>query len=268
MYRLKVIKNEYRVSISFLLLWILTCSFRCHKTQALSTRSIIKPQEFVQITKPVTWKDFDEMSALLVGSFDKNQNWISSYFAKRTVLKQYVENSKKLKGAKYTLLIAKINNRVMGMAELGISSHYISSSSTTTTTSKDNVIIKGATIGVLCVDKSYQKRGLGKILVNECERLVRSKEWGNQTQIYAAVESTNTPASEFFQCKCGYQLCLISGISEYYVDVRVRSGTTYEERPHLLLCKDIDAIEMNEDSQVMENSEKTFLWSDSNKFII
>mmetsp|Transcript_1200 Transcript_1200/g.1642 ORF Transcript_1200/g.1642 Transcript_1200/m.1642 type:complete len:255 (+) Transcript_1200:1-765(+) len=218
----------------------------------------------IRVVVPKTPKDFQQISSLLVNVFDKpgGETWVEKigwwfveqFVTERDIRDQYWNTAKQMKGNKYTVLLAKVNSEVVGMAELGISQHLgvqqqkekvdlnneEKTAITTTNTYPDNNnnsnnnnddVLVGATIGVLAVLPMYQKKGVGNLLLQKCEELAVCEAW-NQDVLYAEVEPTNHVALNFFRRK-GY-------IQEgRMVPVTVRRKRVYEERPHLLLYKNL-----------------------------
>jgi ribosomal protein S18 acetylase RimI-like enzyme len=180
----------------------------------------------VFITHPTTTKDWHQIAALVVNTFDAPSNeasaaekvaWhvVGRRLAEESTYRQYVSTARKMKGTKYDILIAKEKGgQVIGLAELGIN--------------RDDVGDRRATIGVLCVNQEYRKQGVGYALLSKCQELV-GELWKDDV-LYAEVESSNEGAIAFFQ-SCGFQMRQGTNVM-----VRLRrGGRTLEERPHLLL---------------------------------
>jgi ribosomal protein S18 acetylase RimI-like enzyme len=149
-------------------------------------------------------------------------------------VQKYLDMTKRMQGNKYALLVAKstcrnnagnINVVVVGMVEMGLLSQSTSSSVSTTRT----------TIGVLAVSPKFQQQGIGTMLLEQCET-VAATLW-NKTTLCAQVEPDNHVALRFFE-RHGYTIMLQQeNISSSSVMVRRRH--VLEERPHLLLSKEL-----------------------------
>eukprot|EP00521_Asterionellopsis_glacialis_P006967 CAMPEP_0195289856 /NCGR_PEP_ID=MMETSP0707-20130614/5961_1 /TAXON_ID=33640 /ORGANISM="Asterionellopsis glacialis, Strain CCMP134" /LENGTH=246 /DNA_ID=CAMNT_0040349907 /DNA_START=32 /DNA_END=773 /DNA_ORIENTATION=- len=216
----------------------------------------------VRIVVPRTPKDFQQISSLLVKVFDEpgGETWIEKagwwlveqFVTEGEIRDQYWNTAKQMKGNKYTVLLAKVNSKVVGMAELGVSQHIgiqqqehsqndfsqddgITTSATTINTlDGSNGVLVGATIGVLAILPEFQNQGIGNILLQKCEALAVSDAW-NQDVLFAEVEPQNLNALDFFQRK-GYTQ------EGRMVPVTVRRKRVYEERPHLLLYKNLPEL--------------------------
>jgi ribosomal protein S18 acetylase RimI-like enzyme len=178
------------------------------------------------ITHPTTRKDWQQIAALVVQTFDSPSkeasaaekvawNVVGRSLAEESTYRHYVSTARKMKGTKYEILVAKAKwGQVIGLAELGIN--------------RDDSGDRRATIGVLCVNQEYRKQGVGFALLCKCQELVGAL-WKDEV-LYAEVESSNKDAIAFFE-SCGFQKR--EGMK---VMVRLRrGGRTLEERPHLLL---------------------------------
>ena len=219
------------------------------------------------VSGPTRLQDYEDVGRLLVDSFDaiaKPQSssgpmgndllwnmgitkaWIAQQYTSR-----YITNSRKMRGKKFSLLVAKsygttANNaddgesnqngnrilpgQVIGVAELGLSRYpIISGNSTAATLSSDPTTDVVASVGVICVQNSQRGEGVGSELLAASESIVRSR-W-NETSLYAAVEESNAGALRFFH-EAGYENSGL--VVEVEVAERMKSR---EKRPHLLLTK-------------------------------
>ena len=217
------------------------------------------------VSGPTRLQDYEDVGRLLVDSFDdaiaKPQSssgpndllwnmgitkaWIAQQYTSR-----YITNSRKMRGKKFSLLMAKsygttANNadngesnqndnrilpgQVIGVAELGVSRYpIISGNNTAASLASDPTTDVVASIGVICVQNSQRGVGVGSELLAASESIVRSR-W-NETSLYAAVEESNAGALRFFHEE-GYEN---SGL---VVEVEVAERMSREKRPHLLLTK-------------------------------
>ena len=122
------------------------------------------------ITPPTTKTDWMQTASLVVNAFDaptkeaspvERLAWkaVGRNLAETYTYNQYVSTARKMQGSKYTILLAKSQSgQVIGMAELGMQ--------------RSNEGEHRATIGVLCVDENYHKRGVGNALVCKCQEIV------------------------------------------------------------------------------------------------
>ena len=121
----------------------------------------------------------------------------------RHTMEEYRKNVQRLQGYKYALWIAKeypcdhSNNgskqsegKVIGVVEVGLTQGPLENQ-------------KRPTIGVLCIDPTYQRLGVGSALIETCESLI-VQVW-NDSWVYVQIEPWNIKALKFFQ-KRGYQL--------------------------------------------------------------
>lgn len=178
----------------------------------------------IEITPPRSTQDWKQMASLLVSQdapSARNNRPLNSWWERsRTealVLQRYTTMARKMKGNKYALWVAKSDSNVVGMVEMGLSS---SSSE------------RRSTVGVLTVEKSFRGRGIGRLLLDKCEGLCSSKSWNGEV-LYAEVEPNNTGALAFFR-RQGYQQ-----EGKRTVVATVRHRQAYEDRLHLLLCKNL-----------------------------
>lgn len=115
--------------------------------------------------------------------------------SKKQTYRQFVRTARKMKGKKYSILIAKEGSRVIGMVELGINVNaIISENYNNTVTESAN---RRATIGVVCVEEQYQRMGIASALIKSC-KLIVADQW-QESVLYAEVEFTNAKALEFFE---------------------------------------------------------------------
>ena len=214
------------------------------------------------VSGPTRLQDYEDVGRLLVDSFDamaKPQSsrndllwnmgitkaWIAQQYTSR-----YITNSRKMRGKKFSFLVAKsygttannaddgesnqngnriVPGQVIGVAELGVSRYpIISGNNTAASLSSDATTDVVASIGVICVQNSQRGVGVGSQLLAASESIVRSR-W-NETSLYAAVEESNAGALRFFHEE-GYEN---SGL---VVEVEVVERMNREKRPHLLLTK-------------------------------
>lgn len=183
--------------------------------------------------------DWQKLASLVVLTFDSpgkdatffekiQWNTLECAFTEQFTYQQYVSTARKMRGSKYDIILAKDQDRVIGMAEVGVVSRDGDS--------------RRATIGVLCVDPEYRGSGVGKELVKRCERIV-ADVWKDQ-HMYAEIESSNQKALVFFESQ-GYA----TGQEEVMVTVRRRRQE--EQRPHLLLHKALEIKESCDDSNAV-----------------
>ena len=213
--------------------------------------------------------DYAEIGSLLVDTFDGTSStststgldnilWnagVTRAFVARRYTNRYVSTVRKMRGKKYALLLAKsygdTNNNssdgtvaaneikpgeVVGVAELGLSKYPLSIDEGM---SQETKVLPS--VGVLAVNPSQRKSGIGRALLSAAESVVR--RW-NETYIYAAVEPNNEVALSFFT-NCGYDRVRPESLSggdddigvKVYVEVAERMKR--ERRPHVLLRKRI-----------------------------
>mmetsp|Transcript_1910 Transcript_1910/g.4440 ORF Transcript_1910/g.4440 Transcript_1910/m.4440 type:complete len:327 (+) Transcript_1910:45-1025(+) len=219
--------------------------------------------------------DYSDVGSLLVDTFDvtssaqsaalglDNLLWkmgVARALVARRYTNRYISTVRKMRGKKYALLLAKSsddesNSRngggtvrakrgeqgtVVGVTELGLSRYPLAIDACTE--SNDSTIHKTevlASVGVLAVNPSQRRRGVGSALLSAAESVVRL--W-NETYIYAAVEPSNEAALGFF-ARQGYEPVKSytsaggNAVVRVYVDVAERLRR--ERRPHILLRKEI-----------------------------
>lgn len=191
----------------------------------------------VQIAPPRSSREWRQLASLLVEVFDDYSiwEWSQRRLTEQFVVQKYVDTAKRMQGNKYALLVAKSTCRnnagnnnvvVVGMVEMGLLSQSTSSTMSTTTRT---------TIGVLAVSPKFQQQGIGTMLLEQCET-VAATLW-NKTTLCAQVEPDNDVALRFFE-RHGYTIMLQqeNGSSR---SVMVRRRRVLEERPHLLLSKEL-----------------------------
>lgn len=220
--------------------------------------------------------DYSDVGSLLVDTFDvttssaqsaalglDNLLWktgVTRALVARRYTNRYISTVRKMRGKKYALLLAKSygdasNSRsvdgtvgantaeqgtVVGVTELGLSRYPLAIDACTetndSTTQKTEVL---ASVGVLAVNPSQRRSGVGSALLSAAESVV--SRW-NETYIYAAVEPSNEGALGFF-ARQGYEPVRAdtsvgdNGVVRVYVDVAERLRR--ERRPHILLRKEI-----------------------------
>lgn len=138
--------------------------------------------------------------------------------ATAALYRRQVATARQLRQHKYTVLVAKEWNEVLGVAEMGIRSD------------KERMAI----LGVLCVAEKARRQGVGAALVGACEETAR-KVW-KEEKLLVEIEAINEEALRFF-CTCGYELTT----EESMVAVRLQQRT--EQRPHLVLSKALHLCE-------------------------
>eukprot|EP00527_Entomoneis_sp_CCMP2396_P001712 CAMPEP_0198149898 /NCGR_PEP_ID=MMETSP1443-20131203/48593_1 /TAXON_ID=186043 /ORGANISM="Entomoneis sp., Strain CCMP2396" /LENGTH=170 /DNA_ID=CAMNT_0043815055 /DNA_START=236 /DNA_END=748 /DNA_ORIENTATION=- len=145
--------------------------------------------------------------------------------------RHYVKTARRMRGSKYSLLVAKEWGTIVGVIEMGMQQYK------PTTGGKE--IESLATIGMICVDPNYRGQRIASALVDKCEELSLSL-W-NETIICADVEPKNEAASNLFQSR-GYTVMAESVI------VAVRGPGGLQERQHIRLVKSF-AADADERSQ-------------------
>lgn len=179
----------------------------------------------IVIAPPRASREWRHMAAIEVQTFDDFGFWEfqERKAAERFVLEQYLKTAERMKGNKYALLVAtEASREVVGMVEMGLSLDVTLNTTRTT-------------IGVLCVSPKCQQRGVGLALLKKCQALASSDGW-NETTLYVEVEPNNIAALSFFE-KNGFVK------TNENRTVTVRRRRTYEERPHLVLSKELAASE-------------------------
>lgn len=171
----------------------------------------------IKIAPPRSSREWEQLASLLVEIFDDYSvwEWNQRRITEKFVLQRYVDTAKRMQGKKYALLVARAGS-VVGMVEMGLSQ---STNNTRTT------------IGVLAVSTKLQRQGIGALLLEQCETIAAT--W-NKTMVYVEVEPDNDSALRFFE-RHGYSI-LQEGST-----VMVRRRRILEERPHLLLCKQLNS---------------------------
>jgi len=233
---------------------------------------------------PTRLQDFEDVGRLLCEAFDDGgdgsgpesqqssfggaiiDNWLWEAGITRTLAaaqytNRYVSNARKMRGTKYSLLVAKSfgtaanriaadsdadiapdennnNNikpgQVIAMAEVGVSMYSVlsyseSSDATAPTPVSNRTTDVLASIGVICVQQTQRRSGAASELLKAAESIARTR-W-NETLLHAAVEQNNAGALSFFR-SAGYEDTGL--LVEVEVRERMRKG---EMRPHILLQK-------------------------------
>ena len=178
------------------------------------------------IAPPKVANEWTGLSKLIVDTFDAPKEDASAVdkaawflFKKeateRATYQQYVSTARKMRGTKYSVLLAKEAGKVVGMVEVGINSGDKGE--------------KRPTIGLICVAEGFRQKGVGADLVQRCERLVVDV-WKDH-KLFAEVEETNEQALQFFE-SLGFEM-----LNDKRVMVNLRRGLQLEERPHILLTR-------------------------------
>ena len=150
----------------------------------------------------------------------------------------YDENSRKMEGKKYCLLIAiekDVNEGTMktvGMAEMGLSCFPDPEDS-----SAQLRPLALPTIGVICVDAVARDRGIGKALVAKCEDIA-VLQW-NHSAVMVDVEPDNLCALAFFQ-SLGYVNVLDAQGNKAERMQTVSRRRESQEKPHYILTKELE----------------------------
>lgn len=139
-----------------------------------------------------------------------------------SLYRRYVRYARRLRHAKYGVLVAKEWGRVLGVAEMG----------------KDGN--NRPILGVLHVASDARRQGVGAVLVQRCEEICHNV-WKEET-LWVEVETTNRAALNFFEA-CGY--VATNEISMVAVQRRQR----VEERPHVVLTKSLPLVSSMEQQQ-------------------
>lgn len=171
--------------------------------------------------------------------FTRKKNWIiqkwnDNYWSmivkprlESLTYQHFVSTARKMQGSKYSILLAKEHGNVVGMIEFGINSSMdplkrtmtedadgTNSNDSSQSCDVDSVLMKRRgrpTIGLLCVDPKYRKRGIAKELVRRSEDIVLNI-WKDE-MIYAEVQPNNDKAMSFFQSTCGYEPLIVLSTS-------------------------------------------------------
>lgn len=102
-----------------------------------------------------------------------------------------------------------------------------------------------ATVGVLCVESTHQKKGIGQALLRKCEE-VASDVWNEQC-VFVDVEPDNLNAMSFFE-RCGYSSCVDETGSTQVRNATVSRRRIAESRPHFVLEKRLGRVQKNSSS--------------------
>lgn len=213
------------------------------------------------VTPPTQREDWKQLTSIVTRSFDAPKSdgsaniwnqaqWtlVEQHLTYQFTYQHHVQTARKMKGLKYTILVAKAagaDDRVVGVAEIGIKVDNDAMTTTTTTTTSGQLQdkddsnaqqLRRPTIGSLCVDDSYRQQGVGRALISRCEQLVR-KQW-KEDAIFAEVQVQNDRALNFFQA-CGYELL----DRNKQVMVTVQQRREMKELPHYILRKQLHETE-------------------------
>lgn len=229
---------RYRLRLSertTILRWItlsLIAFIASKTTQALIITTASLPNDYRDVARLVTsafdappeTKDstsiFDKVMWLVERPKSEQLNW-----------QMYEENSRKMEGKKYSLLLAiekeGTEMSTVGMAELGLGLGHDPEDFSAQ-------LRPLPTIGVICVDAMTRGRGIGKALVEKCEDIVLQK-W-NHSAVMVDVEPENRCALSFFQ-SLGYVNVLdAQGNKAERMQTVSRRGVP-QEKPHYILTK-------------------------------
>ena len=160
----------------------------------------------------------------LIGSLRETfkEKWLE-----QDTYKRYVCTARRMRGAKYALLVVKEWGSIIGVAEMGMQQ-----SNNNDLLVPRNGTESFATVGMICVDERYRGRGIANALVERCEVLA-STVW-NETLVCADVEPHNEAALRLFQGRS-------FEILDSPVIVSVRRLGKMEERPHVRLRKEFQS---------------------------
>ena len=263
------------------------------------------------VTPPRSNRDWQELAQLVTDTFDAPRsimksekalsiadqikwNLVERPLTKQFNYRQYVETARRMKGKKYSILIAKTDSSdaataqvsadlVVGVVEIGIKYDATveekvvddddddddNSTGQNGTSLQGTIAARRPTIGSLCVHPDYQTQGVGRALVNTCEKLIQS-QWEEDT-IYAEVQLLNANALAFFDA-CGYQSIQKNPTQDDAVVMMVplQRQRKLEVLPHYLLSKRLDehqTIESQEDTDNdrtktlgYKNKENRWIW--------
>mmetsp|Transcript_24941 Transcript_24941/g.49603 ORF Transcript_24941/g.49603 Transcript_24941/m.49603 type:complete len:254 (+) Transcript_24941:79-840(+) len=212
------------------------------------------------IAPPTTNDDWRQLAALVVDTFDSpptgaipyetsfqqyvqsriertGWNLVGRSLAEQHTYDRYVRNARKMRGKKYGLYLAKEYNagtaeskyvpfyETVGMIEMGL-----------TLEPSDNPmegLKPRAIVGVICVRSGFQKRGIGKALLQQCE-LLAIETW-KENDLFVEIEPDNERALRFFSL-CGYD-----NIDEMR-NAKVCVRRKMEEKSHIVLKKSHPSI--------------------------
>lgn len=192
--------------------------------------------------------DWSGLSRLIVDTFDapdadasalRQARWrlFEKDATEMATYQRYVKMAKKMKGLKYSLLLAKeAGEGVVGMVELGLNGGLDGDA-------------RRPTIGLICVAQEHRHKGIGEDLVKRCEKIV-SEVW-NDGMLYAEVEESNERALLFFQ-SLGFE-----AKDDETVMVNLRRGLQIEERPHILMSRELASAKTAVGSQLDSSSEES-----------
>ena len=191
-----------------------------------TTTTTVATTSSIVVAPPRASREWKQMARIEVDVFDDFSFWElpERQATERLVAEQYVETATRMKGNKYALLVATLSNNVVGMVEMGVVPGSINETRTT--------------VGVLCVAPKCQRQGVGAVLLEKCEKLAVSEGW-NETMLHVEVEPDNAGALSFFE-KRGF-----ARMDEEHIRmVKVRRRRRYEEKPHVLLSKDLTSSDV------------------------
>lgn len=274
------------------------------------------------ISGATRYQDYSDVGSLLVNVFDdassssssygksnsksNNNNGVSSSlidnilwdtgvtkaFAARRYTNRYISTVRKMRGKKYSLVLAKsyggdVNKKinddkenintgtdtdgrssheevdsaatikpgtVVGVAEVGLSTYPLVVGTDTNTKDYGSSPTTEvlASVGVLAVDPSQRQSGIGSALLAAAESVAR--RWG-ETYLYVAVEPGNEVALRFFEGS-GYASVKTNADTNtdaVTVYVEVAERMKMERRPHILLAKEI--LSTNESDASIQNDD-------------
>lgn len=171
------------------------------------------------IAPPVSPSDWQQLAQVLARqqSPPSDQNWLAPWDwwnrrqTQAAIYRRYVNTARNLKASKYLVLLAKDEfGPVCAVAEMGISN------------------AGRPTLGVLCVEPTARRRGIGASLVHRCED-VAANIW-KEDSLFVEVETSNRQAQKFFEA-CGYVDTKERSM------VTVQTGKNMQNKPHIVLVK-------------------------------
>lgn len=206
------------------------------------------------IGPPRSNQDWRQLAGLVTDSFDAPDEsaplrerlaWlVQEPLVYQSTLRHHIATANKMRGKKYAVVVAKDMDRVVGVAEIGIKMDA--------TDAEDETPSRRPTIGSLCVKAEYRQQGIGRTLVNECQRLVE-RVWKDNV-IFVEVRVDNDRALCFFQA-LGYEA------SEQQILVQVQYRQQRIERPHYLLNRQLNETLVEDAKSTTTN--KQWIWGES-----
>ena len=234
------------------------------------------------ISPPSSRHDYRQLSSLLANTFDAptisppttdgqqqsflkskletfQWNIIEKSLTEDFTYKQYTSTTKRMRGKKYCLLVAKecvkdndvnylsVKDNVVGMVEMGLSpcpivqTDFCSSDGNNAGNNNHIGLRPQPTVGVLCVKSSHRNRGIGQALLCKCEQIA-AELWEGEN-IFVDVEPKNGKALSFFG-KCGFSGLLSGSGGMQTRNATVLRRRTAESRPHYLLRKRLEKNEI------------------------